>query len=168
MSAPKTSAGLLLFRRRNGEVEFLLAHPGGPWYAGKDAGYWGIPKGEIHGAEDPLAAAQREFEEETGQAPRGEFLALGTVRQESGKVVHAWAFEGDWDESAPLRSNHCEIEWPPHSGRKQSIPEIDQVAFCSLAEATRKINPAQQEFLHRLLAILAEKVAKSGESRSCP
>ena len=121
----KESAGLLLFRRREGYLEVLLGHPGGPYWAHRDDGAWSIPKGGMNPGEDPLAAAQREFLEETGFTPCGPYLPLGHVTQRGGKVVHAWAFEGDCD-PARLVSNLCTVEWPPRSGRFQSFPEIDR------------------------------------------
>src|SRR5204863_5570752 len=122
---PGESAGLLLYRRRKGELEFLLVHPGGPFWKGKDAGAWSIPKGEIQPGEEPLAAAQREFEEELGIKPQGPFIPLIAVKQKGGKTVHAWAFENDCD-PAMCKSNTFEMEWPPRSGRRQQFPEVDQ------------------------------------------
>ena len=123
---PKRSAGLLMFRRLKGELQVFLAHPGGPLWASKDRGAWTVPKGEYGKEEDPLAAAQREFKEETSFEAAGEFLSLGTVQQKSGKRVTAWAFEGDCD-PAELVSNTCEIEWPPRSRRHIEIPERKSV-----------------------------------------
>jgi predicted NUDIX family NTP pyrophosphohydrolase len=148
-----TSAGLLMFRRGPGEPEVLLAHPGGPFWARKDEGVWSLPKGELAPGEDPLAAARREFEEETGLAPAGDFLALGEVRQKSGKRVLAWAFAGEFDPAA-LRCNLVQLEWPPRSGQLQSFPEVDRVAWFSLAQARRRILPAQAAFLDRLAELL--------------
>jgi len=153
-SAGKVSAGLLMYRQREGRLEVFLAHPGGPWFAQKDDDHWSIPKGEIEPGEDLLAAARREFEEETGLIPVGPFLDLGTIRQKGGKLVHAWAFAGDWDSARVLRSNEIEIEWPPHTGRTMRIPEIDRVGFFGLAEARRKLKSSQHPFLERLEAIL--------------
>jgi predicted NUDIX family NTP pyrophosphohydrolase len=147
---PKRSAGILMFRRPRGGLEVLLAHPGGPWWTRKDAGAWSIPKGEYDESEDPLAAAVREFEEETGTRPRGEFLPLGEIAQPSRKVVTAWALEGDFD-PATLRSNTFELEWPPRSGRKRSFPELDRAEWFSPEEARRKIQKGQQEFITRLI-----------------
>jgi predicted NUDIX family NTP pyrophosphohydrolase len=148
-----TSAGILLHRRAGDQLQVLLVHPGGPLWARRDAGAWSIPKGEYaDGAEDPLAAARREFEEELGVVPPdGEALDLGEVRQKSGKRVRAWALAGDLDASAIL-SNTCEIEWPPRSGRTIEIPEVDRAEWFSLADAREKINPAQVALLDRLLA----------------
>lgn len=147
-----TSAGLLMYRI-GPAPECLLAHPGGPFWARKDEGAWSLPKGELGRGEDPLAAACREFEEETGIAPAGTFLPLGQVRQKGGKTVLAWAFAGQF-EPAALRSNEVEIEWPPRSGRKLAFPEIDRVAWFTLDEARRRILAAQAPFLTRLAELL--------------
>lgn len=146
----KVSAGLLMFRRRDGAHEVLLVHPGGPFFARKDEGSWSIPKGELEPGENLLARAQVEFEEEIGIQPRGHWMALGSVRQRGGKVVHAWAFEGDLEDSFQLRSNNFELEWPPGSGKRAEFPEVDQAAFFPEEIARRKINPAQVAFLDRL------------------
>ncbi len=146
------SAGLLMYRVRNGLLEVFLAHPGGPFFKNKDKGYWSIPKGEIGPEESALDAAIREFKEETGIMPEGDFIPLGTVMQKSGKTVHAWAIAGDWDERKPIVSNTFEIEWPPRSGKKQQFPEIDRAEFFSVTEALDKINEAQREFIRRLEA----------------
>jgi predicted NUDIX family NTP pyrophosphohydrolase len=151
---PRTSAGLLLFRRRGGGVEVLLVHPGGPFWAKKDLGAWTIPKGEPAEGEDALATARREFEEETGVAPTAPFLPLGQVTQKGGKVVHAWAFESDCDPDA-VRSNTFQVEWPPRSGQWRSFPEVDRAAFFDLAEARRRINPAQVPLLEALERLAA-------------
>jgi predicted NUDIX family NTP pyrophosphohydrolase len=147
----KTSAGILLYRKaENGVVETLLVHMGGPFFARKDDGSWSIPKGETDGDEDFLATAKREFNEETGFAvPSGTFLPLGSVEQKSGKIVHAWAIEGDCDPTK-LISNTFSMEWPPRSGKQQSFPEIDRGEFFTTATARQKINPAQIPFLERL------------------
>ena len=150
----KISAGLLLFRRRGAGVEVLLAHPGGPFFAGKDAGAWSIPKGELEAGEDPLAAARREFAEEIGVEPVEPFEALGSVVQRSGKTVHAWAFEGDLPAEHVLASNSFTLEWPPRSGRVEQFPEIDRAEFFDLDAARAKINPAQVALLDRLVARL--------------
>jgi predicted NUDIX family NTP pyrophosphohydrolase len=150
----KISAGLLMYRLRAGHLEVLLAHPGGPFFANKDLGAWTIPKGLVDEDEDQLAAARREFEEETGAKPEGDFVPLGEVRQKGGKTVVAWAFEGDLDPAA-ITSNTFKKEWPPRSGRWQTFPEIDRAAFFSLDEARTKINPAQAEFLSRLETLLS-------------
>jgi predicted NUDIX family NTP pyrophosphohydrolase len=149
----KRSAGLLMFRRTGGEPEVFLVHPGGPFWAGKDAGAWTVPKGEYVDGEEALDAARREFTEETGFVAEGEFIDLGTVRQTSGKIVNAWAFEGDCDPEQ-LVSNFCEIEWPPRSGRKKEIPEVDRGAWFSLEEAREKILKSQLGFLD----VLGEKI----------
>ena len=150
---PKQSAGLLMYRHRE-QTEVFLVHPGGPFWSNKDLGAWTIPKGEYAGDEPPLSAAIREFAEETGFTTPpsvSDYIALGTIRQPSGKLVTAWAFAGDCDPAA-LLSNTCEIEWPPRTGRKLQIPEADRGAWFSLAEARQRINPAQQPFLETLSA----------------
>jgi predicted NUDIX family NTP pyrophosphohydrolase len=153
-TAAKQSAGLLLYRPGPSGLEVLLAHPGGPYWARKDAGAWSIPKGEYDPDEDALAAARREFAEELGSAPPdGRYLDLGTVIQRNRKQVTAWAVEGNLDPAAAV-SNTCEIEWPPRSGRTLTIPEVDRVGWFELGAARDKINPAQVDFLDRLLAAL--------------
>ena len=152
MPAP-VSAGLLLFRRREGGLEVFLAHPGGPFWRGRDEGSWTIPKGVLDPGEDPLAAARREFEEETGTRLDGPFLPLGSVRQKAGKVVHAWACEGDLDVTAVV-SNVARTEWPPRSGRWITYPEVDRCAWFTPAEARARINAAQAELIERLEAAL--------------
>ena len=148
------SAGILLYRLRDGAPEVLLVHPGGPFWANKDDGAWSIPKGEHGEDEDPRAAALREFEEETGTAPPPAALAdLGSVRLKSGKQVLAYAVAGDLD-PADVRSNTFELEWPPRSGRTQSFPEIDRAEWFDLTTARGKLNPAQAEFVDRLEALL--------------
>ena len=143
-----------MFRRRGGVVEVLLAHPGGPFWSRRDAGSWTLPKGEIDAGEDPLAAARREFEEETGFASAPPFLLLGELKQKSGKRITAWAFEGDADPQR-LVSSPFEMEWPPRSGRMQSFPEIDRVAWYGPEEARAKMLPGQAPFLTALDAVLA-------------
>ena len=151
----KESAGLLLYRERNGRPEVLLVHPGGPFWQRKDDGAWSIAKGEIGATENPVDVARREFREELGaQAPDGEWLALGTVRQAGGKLVHAWAAAGELDPSR-ITSMRFEMEWPPRSGRKQSFPEVDRAAWFDFDEARRKILPAQQVFIDRLERLLS-------------
>mgnify|MGYP001361165127 CR=1 FL=1 len=147
------SAGLLAFRRRNG-LEVLLAHPGGPFWAKKDDGVWTIPKGLAEPGADLLATARREFTEETNLSAAGEFIALAPVKQKSGKIVHAWAFEADLD-LAGFASNTFEIEWPPKSGRRQSFPEIDRIAYFTLPSAANKILPYQLPLLRELERRLA-------------
>jgi predicted NUDIX family NTP pyrophosphohydrolase len=144
----KRSSGILLFRR-TAELEVLLVHPGGPFWAKKDLGAWSIPKGEHDQAEEALACALREFEEETGTKPAGPVSDLGTVRQKSGKVVQAYALEGDLDADA-IRSNTFTMEWPPRSGRQSEFPEVDRARWFTVEEARERINPAQAAFLDRL------------------
>jgi predicted NUDIX family NTP pyrophosphohydrolase len=143
------SAGLVLFRRAGGQLEVLLAHPGGPFWANKDAGAWTIPKGLLGSDDDPLAAAQREFAEETGFHPTGPFLPLGMIRQKAGKEVRAWACEGDLDASRTT-SNTMWIEWPPRSGKQLRIPEVDRCAWFTSTQARIQLNPAQTAFIDRL------------------
>ena len=145
----KVSAGLMMFRRRSGTLEVLLVHLGGPFWKKKDNGSWTIPKGELDPGEDALTTAKREFAEETGLVAHGEFISLGEVKQKGGKLVHAWAFEGDCDPKS-IRSRTIEIAWPPKSGRKLTIPEIDRGDFFPLAVAREKINAAQVRFLETL------------------
>jgi predicted NUDIX family NTP pyrophosphohydrolase len=147
------SAGLLLYRRAGGKLEVFLAHPGGPFWQRKDTGAWTIPKGAIEPGESPLIAACREFQEETGLAPQGPFLELGSIRQKAGKVIHAWAWEGDADPAA-VRSNSMQTEWPRGSGRLISFPEVDRCAWFEPAAARIRINPAQAELIDRLEAAL--------------
>jgi predicted NUDIX family NTP pyrophosphohydrolase len=144
------SAGILLYRVGNDQLEVLLVHPGGPFWAKKDLGAWSIPKGEYASDEDPLTAARREFEEELGRpAPDGSADDLGAIRQKSGKQVHAFAVQGDVDADS-ITSNTCEIQWPPRSGRTIVIPEVDRAGWFTLEEAKEKINPAQAPLLDRL------------------
>ena len=153
----KQSAGLLMYRILTRGPEVLLVHPGGPFFAAKDDGAWTIPKGEIELNEDPLVCAKRELTEETGiVATAGSFLALGSIKQAGGKLVHAWAFKGDWD--GVLRSNTFELEWPPRSGRTKMFPEVDRAAFFSIAQARTKLNAAQVVLLDRLLAALSAQL----------
>ena len=148
------SAGLLLFRLRDGKIEVLLVHPGGPFWQKRDAGAWSIPKGEMTANENALDVARREFQEELGvPAPDGELTALGTVRQAGGKVVHGWAAPGDV-QVTNLTSNTFELEWPPGSGRRQQVPEVDRAAWFDLQAARRKLLPAQHPFLDRLEELL--------------
>jgi len=143
------SAGLVMYRRIEERLEVLLVHPGGPIWAKKDEGAWGIPKGELYENEDPLHAAVREFREETGFQPTEPFINLGSVTLKSGKLVRAWAFCGNCD-PASIKSNKFSMEWPPKSGRMQAFPEIDKAEFFSIVEARVKMNPAQTELLCRL------------------
>ncbi len=149
MLMPRLSAGLLMYRIKNGKVQVLLAHPGGPFFRNKDDGAWSIPKGEPELDEDLLVTARREFEEETGVKPTGPFRCLAPIQQKGGKIVHAWAFEGDCDPSA-VKSNTFTMEWPPHSGRQMEFPEVDRAEFFSLAEARKKIKAGQEKFLAEL------------------
>ena len=145
------SYGILLYRKGESGVEVLLCHSGGPFFAKKDKGWWSIPKGIANEGEEPLDAARREFKEEIGFMPEGEFISLGIVRQKGGKIVEAWAVEGDLPEGWKLNcSTFFTIEWPPRSGQKKSFPEIDKAEFFPLAEARGKINEAQRDFLDRL------------------
>ena len=145
----KKSAGLLMYRRRGGVLRVFLVHPGGPLWAGKDLGAWSIPKGEYSPEEDPLAAARREFEEETGFTPAGPFLELTPVKQPSGKIIQAWAFEGDCDPSA-VKSNTFSMEWPPRSGGQQEFPEVDRAAWFDIEEAKQRILKGQVPLLLEL------------------
>jgi predicted NUDIX family NTP pyrophosphohydrolase len=163
--ARKRSAGLLMFRRRGDGIELLLIHPGGPYWVNKDLGAWSIPKGEYQDPEEPLAAAQREFQEETGCRAVAPFIALGDSRQRSGKVVSAWAFEGDCDPLA-VKSNSFEMEWPPRSGKRASFPEVDRAAWFSPDEARRRILPGQAAFIDALEHHLASAAAKRVAPRS--
>jgi predicted NUDIX family NTP pyrophosphohydrolase len=146
--------GLLLFRRRAGTTEVLLGHPGGPFWSKKDQGAWTIPKGLATSGETPLAAARREFAEETGYRPQGKAVTLGEARQPGGKLVRVWALKGDWD-VAKLRSNSFQMDWPPKSGRRQEFPELDRAEWFGLEEARRKILKGQAVFLDRLEEMLA-------------
>jgi predicted NUDIX family NTP pyrophosphohydrolase len=147
----KQSAGILLYRRTNKILEVLLVHPGGPFFAKKDLGSWSIPKGELQQGEEPVAAAKREFFEETGRKITGEFLSLTSVQQKSGKVVFAWAVESDFDPTA-LVSNNFTIEWPPKSGVRREYPEIDKAAWFGVETAKQKINTAQISFIDELVS----------------
>jgi predicted NUDIX family NTP pyrophosphohydrolase len=153
---PKCSAGLMMFRRSGHEVEVFLVHPGGPSWAKKNEGAWTIPKGEYGTDEDGLAAARREFEEETGFLAAGKFLELGSIKQKSGKVVSGWAFEGECNPN-DLVSNTCEIEWPPRSGRRIEIAEVDRGQWFSYEEARKYIREEQAKFLDRLVSALDPK-----------
>jgi predicted NUDIX family NTP pyrophosphohydrolase len=146
----KQSAGILLYRMTDGILQVFLVHPGGPFFRKKDEGAWSIPKGEYLDGEEPLAAAQREFEEETGQKINGNFIKLSPVKQKSGKVVHAWAVEGNIDHEN-IVSNLFEIEWPPKSGKKASFPEIDRAGWFDIETARAKIIPGQADLLTQLL-----------------
>ncbi|HZZ25640.1 MAG TPA: NUDIX domain-containing protein [Roseiarcus sp.] len=150
---PKLSAGILLFRRRAATVEVMLVHPGGPFWAKKDAGAWSIPKGLADEGEDLLAAAKREFLEETGAAVDGEFVDLGAYKQPGGKTIVAWAHKGDFD-PASLKSNTFALEWPPRSGRTAEFPEVDRAAWYSIDEALMKINKGQRPIIAALAALV--------------
>jgi predicted NUDIX family NTP pyrophosphohydrolase len=158
------SAGLLMFRIKGGKLQVFLVHPGGPFWAKKDEGAWSIPKGEVQENEPFLDTAIREFKEETGIMPKGEFLELGSIKQRGGKTVHAWAFEGDYDESRPIKSNLFTMEFPPGSGKIREFPEIDKACFFGPEDAGKKINPAQVEFIARLQNALSPKVIKDKKS----
>jgi len=156
MAKAKTSAGILLYRvTAENELEVLLVHPGGPLFAKKDAGVWTVPKGETEPGEDLLAAAFRELDEETGFAADGPPIALGQIQQKGGKIVHAWAVKGDADVTR-LRSNEFEMEWPPRSGRRRSFPEVDRAEWFDVAEARKRIKPAQEPFLDALEGMIGE------------
>jgi predicted NUDIX family NTP pyrophosphohydrolase len=157
--AAMRSAGILLYRRREGAPEVLLVHPGGPFWAKKDLGAWSIPKGEHEQGEDARACALREFGEEMGFPPapapsEGDLEDLGTVHQKAGKVVQAWALEGDVD-AAAVRSNTFTMEWPPRSGRMREFPEVDRAGWFGLEQARERVNPAQAAFIDRLVEVLA-------------
>jgi predicted NUDIX family NTP pyrophosphohydrolase len=148
---PKRSAGLLMYRRSRGILEVLLVHPGGPFWEKKDLGSWSIPKGEYEAGEEALAAATREFQEETGLVAEGPYTPLTSIRQQGGKLVQAWAFEGDCDAES-LKSTTFSLEWPPNSGRRREFPEVDRAGWFSIGEAKRKILPAQASLLEELAA----------------
>jgi predicted NUDIX family NTP pyrophosphohydrolase len=153
--ASKRSAGILLYRRRGAQVEVLLVHPGGPFWSKKDDGAWFIPKGELEEGEEPLAAARREFREELGsEPPNGEPLALGTVKSKSGKLIYAWALEGDLDLAA-FKSSTFSLEWPPRSGQIREFPEVDRAAFFTLSGAEPKLHQAELPLLSSLRDLLS-------------
>ena len=149
------SAGLLLFRNAGGDVQILLGHPGGPFWINRDTGAWTIPKGLIAPDESSLAAATREFAEETGHHPSGKFVSLGNAKQPGGKIVHIWAVQEDWDLNQ-LRSNTFEMEWPPKSGRRQTFPELDRAGWFPVSEARQKILKGQAVFIDQLLEALGQ------------
>lgn len=151
---PKQAAGILLYRRGARGLEVLLAHPGGPLWAKKDLGAWTIPKGQFTNSESPIAAARREFEEEMGSPPSGDFVELGTIKQPSGKVVHAFTAASDFDVTT-VRSNLFSLEWPPKSGKFADFPEVDRAGWFSIDEARVKILKGQQPFIDRLLALVS-------------
>ena len=148
--ASRRSAGLLMYRERDGAIEVLLAHPGGPLFANKDLGHWTIPKGEYDEDEDPLEAARREFAEETGLTSLPPYVVLGEIRQKGGKLVRAWAFKGDCD-PATIVSNTFDLEWPPKSGKMRMFPEVDRCEFFSIEQAQRKIKESQIPLIEALL-----------------
>jgi len=168
----KQSAGILLFRSSH-ELQILLVHPGGPFWAKKDEGAWSIPKGEYNEAEDALAAAKRELQEETGIVVAGEFLELGTFKQPSGKLISAWAIERDFD-PVELTSNTCSVEWPPKSGRTVDVPEVDRAAWFSISEAVNKITKGQPPIMQALAKKLSVRILgpseklPSGKSQGSP
>jgi len=152
----KKSAGVLMFRSGSGGVEVFLVHPGGPFWARKNEGAWSIPKGEYAPGQDPLEAARREFQEETGFQASGEFIPLTSLKQPSGKVISAWALEGDCD-AASIRSNTFSMEWPPRSGKQQEFPEVDRAGWFTIPAAKEKILKGQAPFLEELKEILKRK-----------
>ena len=147
---PRVSAGLLMYRLREGDLEVFIAHPGGPWFPNRDYDIWTIPKGELEPGEEPFAAALREFEEEVGMKPHGPFHELGSIKQKGGKTVHAWAFEGEWDEDDGIQSTPFSLEWPPGSGISMEFPEIDRAGFFTLDRARERLKVAQHPLLDRL------------------
>jgi predicted NUDIX family NTP pyrophosphohydrolase len=149
------SAGILLYRYRGEVVEFFIVHPGGPFWKNKDAGAWSIPKGEFEEGEDPLKAAQREFEEETGVRAEGDFITLAPVRQRSGKIVYAWGLNSDI-EAGTIRSNTFSLEWPPKSKKFIEVPEVDRAGWFSFEEAKVKLNPGQVPILDELFSLVKE------------
>lgn len=151
---PQKSAGLLMYRRSNGTLEFFLIHPGGPFWAKKNEGAWSIPKGLAENDEDLLKTAQREFQEETGITPVQPFHSLGCVKLKSGKTIFAWAFEGDWNPKDGITSNHIDIEWPPRSKKFISIPEADRAEWMAFDKASVMINPGQLPLLQRTQELL--------------
>lgn len=148
---PVNSAGLLMYHKNGDKLKVFLVHPGGPFFAKKDYGYWGIPKGLVEENEEFLQAAIREFEEETGIKPEGNYISLGNTAQKNNKIVHAWAFESDNSEWIDIDCNTFEMEWPPHSGKKQQFPEVDRGEFFTVPEARKKVYSAQLVFIDRLL-----------------
>jgi predicted NUDIX family NTP pyrophosphohydrolase len=159
--ALKKTAGVLLYRLRGSALEVFLVHPGGPFWAKKDEGAWSIPKGEFVEDEEPLSAAKREFQEETGFSIDGHFMPLAPLKQRSGKLVYAWALEGDCDAEA-IKSNLFSLEWPPHSGNRKDYPEVDRAGWFALEIAKRKIVPGQMGFLKELQQRLERDEAKAG------
>ena len=162
---PKKSAGLLMYRRRQSGMEVFLIHPGGPFWAKKDEGSWSIPKGEYSPGEEPLEVAKREFQEETGFEPAGVLIPLTPRKQPSGKVISAWALEGDCD-AASIKSNTFSMEWPPHSGKQQEFPEVDRAGWFTIPTAKGKILKGQVPFLEELSEILKEGEEKIRGNRN--
>lgn len=148
--AELVSAGLMMYTYKDNKLKIFLVHPGGPFFIKKDDGYWGIPKGLVEDGEDIFEAAKREFEEETGIVPEGTFIPLGFVTQKSGKKVYGWAYQIDSDLPVEITCNTFEMEWPPHSGKRQNFPEVDRGEFFNIQDASKKINSAQIEFINRL------------------
>jgi predicted NUDIX family NTP pyrophosphohydrolase len=146
---PQQSAGLLMCRFNNSELEFFLIHPGGPFYAKKDKGVWSIPKGLLDDGEDSLAAAQREFAEETGIIPAGDFHSIGSVKMKSGKIIQAWTFIGKWNEQDGIKSNFFALQWPPNSGKIINVPEADSARWMNFETALEHVIPVQIPFLER-------------------
>ena len=157
----KTSAGILMYRVRNGTLEVFLVHPGGPFWQKKDLGAWSIPKGEFEDGVDALTAARREFREETGSEASGEFVPLTPLKQPSGKIVHAWAVEGDID-AASVMSNTFLMEWPPHSGKQRQFPEVDRGDWFTIAAAREKLIAGQRGFLVQLQDYLDSRGTPQG------
>ncbi len=159
MASKKQSAGLLMYKNDTLGLRVLLAHPGGPLFKNKYVGYWSIPKGEFEPEETILETAIREFEEETGYAPDPalEYIPLGTIKQKGGKIVHAWAFEGEWEEGRKPDSNTFEFQWPFHSGKYITIPEIDDARMMTVSEAREVMKEEQKPFVERLLGVLTTK-----------
>jgi predicted NUDIX family NTP pyrophosphohydrolase len=156
---PKKSAGILLYRFDNSLLQVLLVHPGGPFWAKKDLGAWSIPKGEFEADEPPLDAAKREVEEETGINVQGKFIELAPVKQKNGKIIYAWAVQGNFN-AAKIKSNEFELEWPPKSGKKQAFPEVDKAAWFAVNEAMEKIVKAQVPLIYDLENSLQRKGQK--------
>lgn len=156
------TAGLLMYRKATIGLEYFLVHPGGPFWARKDLGSWSIPKGMVEATEDVLDAAQREFREETGLFPNGPYTPLGSLKTRGGKILHAWAFKGDWDPTTGIVSNYIEIEYPYSSKKYISIPEVDRAAWWSFEQALVRINPSQSPVIVRADALLKEAMNTAG------
>ena len=156
------TAGLLMYRKATVGLEYFLVHPGGPFWARKDLGSWSIPKGMVEANEDVLDAAQREFREETGLFPNGPYTPLGSLKTRGGKILHAWAFTGDWDPTTGIVSNYIEIEYPYSSKKYISIPEVDRAAWWSFEQALVRINPSQSPVIVRADALLKEAMNTAG------